>query len=105
MATPTSDSARPNPKSTAARIAGLASFITVNIIWNSVAPKDRAVSLICGPKAPIAAIVRPIIIGMISMVWPKAIPVGVKSRFRLPSGPVRESSRKTNRPTVTVGKL
>jgi len=43
--------------------------------------------------------------GVMSIVWPITMPVGVKRRSRLPSGPDLDRSRKTKRPTVTVGRL
>ena len=105
IATPTSDKARPNPKSMAAMTAAFASFKIVNMTWRSVAPRDIAVSFICTLTPPRAEMVRPIIIGVISMVWPMIIPSGLKRRPKLPSGPDLDKSRNTNKPTVTVGRL
>ncbi len=105
IATPTSDKARPNPKRMAAMTAAFASFMIVNMTWKSVAPRDTAVSFICTFTPPRAEMVRPIMIGVMSIVWPMIIPPGLKRRPKLPSGPDLERSRNTNKPTVTVGRL
>ena len=105
IATPTSDKARPNPKRMAAITAAFASFMIVNMTWRSVAPRDTAVSLICTLTPPRAEIVRPIMMGVMSIVWPRIIPPGLKRRPKLPSGPALDRSRNTSKPTVTVGRL
>ena len=105
IATPTSDKARPNPKRMAAMTATFASFIIVNMTCRSVAPREAAVSLICTLTPPRAEMVRPIMMGVMSIVWPMIIPPGLKRRPKLPSGPDLDRSRNTNKPTVTVGRL
>ena len=43
-------------------------------------------------------------IGVISTAWAMIIAFGVNSRPREPSGPERDSTRKTSRPTTTGGR-
>lgn len=105
IATPTSDKARPNPKRMAAMTATLASFMIVKMTWKSVAPKDTAVSLICIFTPPRAEMVRPIMMGVMSTVWPMIMPPGLKRSPKLPSGPDLDNNKNTSKPTVTVGRL
>ena len=105
MASPISESARPNPISIAVDTPYLASLTMVTIACVRPAPSETAVSRISGATPRRAEMVRPAIMGDMSNTWPTTMAAGEKSRPSPPSGPSRESVMNTSSPTNTVGML
>ena len=98
MTAPTSEMMPPNPAMMETITPMRASANTVNVVCQLVAPSERTCWRSPASMPITAAIVKPATSGNAMMDWAMTIAPGVNSvgttgEFRLPSGPLRDSSR------------
>jgi len=101
---PTSEITPPKPAMTAARSGSRASLSSSHTICGREAPRARICRRSPGGRCCRAARLMPAMMGEAMMAWARIMAEGVYRMPSEPSGPLRQSSTVTKRPTTTGGR-